>query len=58
MHSKIFDSTRFTHELVIGTEHALVSDSNLGMLLLFRVRDGKFFLESADLEKLTQDAKI
>ena len=57
MHAKIFDSNRFSYELIIGTEHALVSESNLGTLLLFRVRDGKFFLAAPDLEKLTQDAE-
>jgi hypothetical protein len=57
MHEKLFESTRFTHELVIGTEHALVSDKNPGFLMLFRVRDGKFFLESPVLEKLTPDAE-
>jgi hypothetical protein len=57
MQSKIFDSNRFAYELVIGTEHALVSESRPGTLLLFRVRDGKFFLEAADLKQLTQDAQ-
>ena len=56
MHSKIFGSTRFTHELVIGAQHGLVSDNKLGTLLLFRVRGGIFFLESPELGKLSQDA--
>jgi len=57
MHANVFGSTRFTHELTIGAEHALVSDTSPGLLMLFRVRDGKLFLESAELGKLTQDAQ-
>jgi hypothetical protein len=58
LYSKVFESTRFTHELVIGVEHALVSDKTPpGSLMLLRIQGDKFFLESADNAKSTPDAQ-
>ncbi len=57
MHSKVFESNRFIGELVIGTQHALVSESNPGTLMLFSLRDRKFFIESFDARKASQAAQ-
>jgi hypothetical protein len=57
MHSKVFKSTTFTDELVIGTEHALVSETHGGTMMLLKLQNGKFFLESLDNAKSGHDAQ-
>jgi hypothetical protein len=57
MHSKVFESTTFTHELVTGTEHALVTQKHGGTMMLLRMQDGKFFLQSIENAKSGHDAQ-
>ena len=57
MHSKVFASTSFTHELVIGTDHALMSEKYGGTMILLRLQDRKYFLESIDNAKREQQAQ-
>lgn len=57
MHSKIFDSALSTAELVVGTEHGLVSSNKSGTMMLFRLRDRKFFIESIETAKQQRDAQ-
>jgi len=51
MHSKIFDFHRF-HAIELSAELSTRWSATAirECFLLFRVRDGKFFLESADLK--------
>ena len=53
--SKIIEKApRFTHELMLRHEHALVSEN--GFVVLFRWKDGKFFLETIETAKADADA--
>jgi hypothetical protein len=56
-HTSLFsEGERFPYELIIGKQHALVSEKHPGTMLLFIERNGKFWMDNAKPEQRSQQA--